>query len=79
MGPIVWLNRRSLHWKFFRKAHRSCVERLTQEADQPDACGHNARHGHTSRNMQSRQFHYQGSNRTARNPARTTVMQIELA
>jgi hypothetical protein len=29
--------------------------------------------------MQSLQYYHQGSNRMARNPARTTVMQIELA
>ncbi len=54
------LNRRCVDWKFFRKAHRSSVERVTQQADQPDACEHNARRRRTTRNMQSLQFHYQG-------------------
>src|ERR1700683_2469594 len=54
------LNRRSVDWKFFRKAHRSSVERVTQHADQPDACEYNTRRGQTSRNMQFFEFHYQG-------------------
>src|ERR1019366_5673307 len=41
------LNRRSVDWKFFRKAHRFSVERVTQQADQPDACEHNASRRHT--------------------------------
>jgi hypothetical protein len=62
--PANWLNgllnRRGVDWKFFREAHCSSVERVTQQADQPDACEHNARRGHTPRNLQSLQFHYQG-------------------
>src|ERR1035438_9814890 len=54
------LNRRSIDWKFFRKAYRSSVERVTQQSDQPDACEYNARRGHTTRHMQSLQFHHQG-------------------
>ncbi len=54
------LNRRGVDWKFFREAHCSSIERVTQQADQSDACEHNARRRRTTRNMQSLQFHYQG-------------------
>src|ERR1700693_4883748 len=62
--PANWLNgllnRRGVDWKFFRKAHRSSVKRVTQQADQTDACEHNARRGHTTRQMQLLQYDYQG-------------------
>lgn len=54
------LNPRGVDWKFFREAHCSSVERVTQQADQSDACEHNARRGHTTRHMHSLKFHHQG-------------------
>src|ERR1700684_2112303 len=54
------LNRRSVDWKFLRKAHRSSIERVTQQADQPDAREYNTRRGQTPRYMQSLEYHYQG-------------------
>src|ERR1019366_1041052 len=59
-GRNSLLNRRGIDWKLFRKAHRPSIERVTQQADQSDACEHNARRRQTTRNMQSLQFHYQG-------------------
>src|ERR1039457_2047865 len=59
-GRNSLLNRRGVDWKFFREAHCSSVERVTQQADQSDACEHNARRDHTTGHMQSLQFHHQG-------------------
>jgi hypothetical protein len=59
-GRNSLLNRRGVDWKFFREAHCSSVERVTQQADQSYACEHNARRGHTTGHMQSLQFHHQG-------------------
>jgi hypothetical protein len=54
------LDRQGVDWEFFCKAHRSSVERVTQQADQPDARKYNTRRRQTSRNMQSFQLPHQG-------------------
>jgi hypothetical protein len=62
--PADWLNGllnlRGVHWKFFRKAHRSSIKRVTQQPDQTHASEHDAGRSHTARKMQFLQYDYHG-------------------
>jgi hypothetical protein len=73
------LNLRGIHWKFFSKGQGSSVKLLTQQADYAHASEDNSRSSYTARQTEFSSLTTSGSKRIARNAARTTVMQIELA